>query len=778
MSEKKKADSYLNRGFREYEKGNYESAERYYKKALEISKKIGYKHSEADAYLSFGEIESERDNYDGALRYFKKALKIYKEIGSKKGEADVYLNTGFFVEYRKGDYEEALKYYEKALKIYKKIRDKRNEADAYLSFGEIESERDNYDGALRYFKKALKIYKEIGSKKGEADVYLNTGFFVEYRKGDYEEALKYYEKALKIYKKIRDKRNEADAYLSFGEIESDKGNYNDALKYFNKALRKSKNFPEVLYNSYYGIGKVYKSKNDFESAIENFEKSINIIEKIRELQIKEETKTKILEKAIFVYDEMIDTLISLNRYEEALEYLERTKSRNLVEKLQKTIVYPKNVPDKIKKEYEKFRVELREIEDKFPKARADEFGKLKEIEENYNKIITEISKYDPEFIYKVKTQKIKFEEIEELIDDNKTAIIEFFITHKKSAVFIVKKDYLEVEIIEDFNSENVYKLVEKWNKNYKNEKFPKIMDEVLFELYNKIFFRINKKLEGIEKIKIVPNRNLFLFPLHSTYYKENGKRRYLVEDYKISYIPSCNLLKIIKEREKKESGKNLIYKFNPGDIHFSNVEYENTMNILNAEGYENATKKDVDNSISNAKICYFICHGIFNPLSPMYSHLLLRDGNLYLHHIFNMDLRNCDTVILSSCETSRVNLNIADEFIGFPSGFLSSGANTVIGSLWEVDDFSTTVLMEKFLENFIKKGKNKIDSLREAQLWMLKADREEKLNKAKEILKEDRIKISKRFATSEDIEKEDIDKFIEKSSHPYFWAPFVLYGLG
>lgn len=532
------------------------------------------------------------------------------------------------------------------------------------------------------------------------------------------------------------------------------------------------------------MGIVYKSKNKIKTAREYFDKSIEIIEKMRGKQSKDETKTAILEKATFVYDEMIDTLISLNHYKKALEYLDRTKSRNLVEKIQKTAIYPKNVPEEIKKEYKKFRITLRKIENKFLEARGTEIDRLnkeyREAEENYRRIITEISKYDPEFSYKIKTQKIEFEEIKELIDDNKVCIIEFFITDKYTAVFLVKKDCLDVEIIENFKKEDVFKLVETWWKNYRKKNFPEIMEEILSELYSKIFSRINKKLEGIEKIIIVPNRYLFLFPLHSTFYRENSKRKYLIEDYKIVYIPSCSLLKIVKEREKKYGLKNVIYKYNPGNIPFSDIEYKNAINIINAEGYENTTKEDVERNTIEANIVYFICHAVFNPSHPMCSYLLLRDGELYLHHIFNMDFGKSDMVILSACETSKVNLSNVDEFTGFPSGFLYAGANTVIGSMWEVNDLSTAILMKKFLENFIKKGKNKVESLREAQLWMLKADKKEKKKTIEEFLKETikEVETGKRFAISENMDKEDIDKFIEESSHPYFWAPFVLYGAG
>ena len=69
--------------------------------------------------------------------------------------------------------------------------------------------------------------------------------------------------------------------------------------------------------------------------------------------------------------------------------------------------------------------------------------------------------------------------------------------------------------------------------------------------------------------------------------------------------------------------------------------------------------------------------------------------------------------------------------------FLGAGAPSVIGTLWQVADESTTLLMVDFYEQLLELGAG--ESLRRSQL---------------------RLARSKRFA------------------HPYFWAAFVIHGWG
>jgi CHAT domain len=62
-------------------------------------------------------------------------------------------------------------------------------------------------------------------------------------------------------------------------------------------------------------------------------------------------------------------------------------------------------------------------------------------------------------------------------------------------------------------------------------------------------------------------------------------------------------------------------------------------------------------------------------------------------------------VALSACETGFYDINRnADEFIGLPATFMQIGATGVLGSLWQVDDLATALLMARFYDLHLGAG--------------------------------------------------------------------------
>ncbi len=57
--------------------------------------------------------------------------------------------------------------------------------------------------------------------------------------------------------------------------------------------------------------------------------------------------------------------------------------------------------------------------------------------------------------------------------------------------------------------------------------------------------------------------------------------------------------------------------------------------------------------------------------------------------------------------------------MGLQRAFQAAGARAVVASLWQVDDASTTVLMEHFYTNLWSKKMPKLEALRQAQLTVL-----------------------------------------------------------
>ena len=115
------------------------------------------------------------------------------------------------------------------------------------------------------------------------------------------------------------------------------------------------------------------------------------------------------------------------------------------------------------------------------------------------------------------------------------------------------------------------------------------------------------------------------------------------------------------------------------------------------------------------------------------------DGIVTALDLSGLDLKGTDLVVLSACETGKVDPNNTDGVSGLSKAFIQAGAKDVVMSLWSVSDSGTAKLMEAFYKQGIKDNQY-AKALRESKLAMLYGIEE--------------------------------GRYV----HPYYWAAFVLSG--
>jgi CHAT domain-containing protein len=117
------------------------------------------------------------------------------------------------------------------------------------------------------------------------------------------------------------------------------------------------------------------------------------------------------------------------------------------------------------------------------------------------------------------------------------------------------------------------------------------------------------------------------------------------------------------------------------------------------------------------------------------------DGILTAEEIAALDLSGVEWAVLSACDTGVGEVRAGEGVFGLRRAFQVAGADTLIMSLWSVEDDATREWMKSLYEGRMLKGLSTAEAVREASLAVLNARREQ-----------------------------------GESTHPFYWAALVAAG--
>ena len=144
------------------------------------------------------------------------------------------------------------------------------------------------------------------------------------------------------------------------------------------------------------------------------------------------------------------------------------------------------------------------------------------------------------------------------------------------------------------------------------------------------------------------------------------------------------------------------------------------------------------------------------------------DGILTAKEISQLDLRNVDLAVLSACQTALGEIT-SDGVAGLQRGFKKAGVQTLVMSLWPVNDQATRIMMTAFYENLIS-GQSKRDAFNHAMLSLRNYETEVEI----EIDDTDQQMIYDETADDYIYPKKIIREKLKPYTNPKYWAAFVM----
>ncbi|NCS17692.1 MAG: CHAT domain-containing protein, partial [Microcystis aeruginosa G13-12] len=728
----------------------------------------------------------------------------------------------------------------------------------------IRGERaDNLELAIVAYNLSLEVYTRDGFPEGWARLQNNLGLAYKNRiRGEradnLELAIAAFNLSLEVYTRdsfpyewatTQNNLGEAYSYRIRGERTD---NLELAIAAYNLSLEvwTSTAYPIYCLVAGRNLGNTANFIKDWETAIKGYNLAIEAVENTRLEALNPQRQQEILSDAMDVYHGIVQSYLNLNQKDRALEYVERSKTRYLVQLLTDRDIYPKgNIPQTIITELDRLRraiigeqqqlaiqeqtrnrgVILTLDEQKQPIL--NDYTHLNHLKQELNQLIDrEITPIDPTFSLTQKVQTIPLSEIQSLIDPQ-TAILEWYISGDSIMAFIVTAEGLippnppskggdfdsEVKGVKVWQSsaedrEKLIDFIKDYREAYENNKTEWInnLNSCLNQLSE--ILPIDELLELIpqdcDRLIIIPHWFLHIIPLHCLPLKD-GQFLYQRFSNGVGYIPSCQLLKLVK-LSQRENFTHLFAIKNPTrkdlkPLLGANLEIERISQGFDAEktiiiGELKASEQTLVNrrqELQASHCIHFSCHGKFDNKSPRDSALMLADpegnlgksANLTLAEVFKkLDLRECRLVTFSACESGIIESkadSISDEYVGLPSGFLFAGSSSVVSTLWTVDPLATTLFMAKFYHDLkrisIRDQGSIAIVLNHTQTW-LRTLNSQKLAQTKNSQKFqqllDRVFESKRDRRKfQDLLEAAVKREPYPFANPYYWTAFIATGV-
>ncbi|MEH2267931.1 MAG: CHAT domain-containing tetratricopeptide repeat protein, partial [Nostoc sp.] len=691
----------------------------------------------ANLYYYQGEEYFTKSNVLLALQSWQKCLNFREKIEDIQLEMQVLKALGNAYNYSFYNRIKAIEYFKKSLKIAEELKNEEMQAllqgdlsAVYIALAVDDDndvvDKDKINEAINYAQNSLKIAQKHQYIQAECQALGNFGDAYLLNK-EYKEAIKHYLQIIKIARQHQLHAAKMQGLHNLGEVYLDIEKYAKASVYFDKALKLAQKLQNTQQEAMelVALGRVAKEQQNLTEAINYYKQGIQIAERIRSTIKIEENTTSFVNFWAKHYRSLILLLWEEKHFEEAFEFVERSKARAFIDKLANARLGLRGRLNAYL-----FKQDKTLIKQILSLRREDPNHQLKEFQKDYENLLEKLEIENPETASLISVDVASLAQIQKQLD-TETTLVEYFTTDESTLAFIITSDRFEPVKLHVTREELMEQIT--LFLDFGNSSEPHPIE--LKKLYSFLIEDLKPYLHT-SRLTIVPHNVLHYLPFAAL---TDGKQ-YLIDKYALVSLPCANVLRFLPGKRSRSTNRVLALgapdnTFNKSlrPLNSAQKEVEAIARLFDTKAYvgKDATESLVWSQAKKAEIVHIAAHGEYDPNTPLFStiHLAMddnakvaqKDGRLEVHDVYKLDLTTfTNLVVLSACKTQMGNtqqVSFGDEIIGLNRAFIYAGTPSVIASLWNVEDQPTQLLMKQFY-HYLKKGINKAKALQQAQIYV------------------------------------------------------------
>ena len=738
--------------------GQTERALEHLDRALELAESAGMRQEEGFWLRGRGNVMISAGRYDQGLENHRQALTIYRDDGANALLLDALHDMGQLL-LTLGDPASAEEYFAEAMDLAQTLASPRAVSLNLIALGDLQLRHDHPEAAAKFFSDALEQARETGLLQLESRS-LGRLASAHREQAMYDQAEVEGLQALELARNIGARPLESAAFLELADTDREAGRAGQSLARYGAAetIANEIGDPDLQWRVQFGRGLAQIDLGQPRAAVESLTRAVEHIESIRSRIREDRFRAGYLQDKQQVYVLLVRLQLELGETGEAFSTSERMRSWSFAEQggdgdRSSWTEAQKDSETAMKERIRQLQRMLDEeqslpVPQQRQRAVASFSQQLMVAESEYQNFLDDRNAAGR--VRHDSTAGASAEDAREQLGDRE-ALIEYVVGLDQVMVFVLTRNSIRAKAVPQ-NLADLHARLELLRDLLQEQDDDRWYLPAV-RLAEALIAPVRSEgwLEGIDHLYLVPHGILNYLPFALLPLGIEPGSPLLITDYSLSYLPTA--LAMESTPENRTGDRNFLalaparshLRFAPQEAATLGDLYQAQATVLTGNS---ATETAFRDQAGKYQLLHLATHGYFNKLNPMLSGLELEadelhDGLLEVHEILELSLAS-ELVTLSACETGMgsgffAEIPAGDDFVGLTRAFLQAGSNSVLATLWQVNDRSTVDLMTGFYSRLEDPGnqRDKAVALAEAQRKM---------------------RASKEFR------------------HPYFWAPFVLVG--